>query len=199
MTSSSVDPSSRAFFDAKYRTAEDPWDFAIDPYELGRYRDVMVHVDPDRHRRVFEPGCSIGVLTEMLGGRCEVVDASDLSEVAVQRARRRCAHLPGVTIEVGHLSDPPAHNYELIVLSEVGYYLTEPELERAIEVLTERLTPGGRLIAAHWIGMSADHRLRGHRVHDLLADALPTWVLAHHAVHLDESHDGYRLDVWDRP
>ena len=66
-------------------------------------------------------------------------------------------------------------------------------------VLTERLTPGGRLIAAHWIGMSADHRLRGHRVHDLLADALPTWVLAHHAVHLDESHDGYRLDVWDRP
>ena len=199
MTSSSVDPSSGAFFDAKYRTAEDPWDFALDPYELGRYREVVSHVDPDRHRRAFEPGCSIGVLTEMLGDRCEIVDASDLSEVAVQRARRRCAHLPGVTVEVGDLSDPPARHYELIVLSEVGYYLTEPELEQAIEVLTERLMPGGRLIAAHWIGTSADHRLHGHRVHELLADALSTWVLAHHAVHLDDRHDGYRLDVWDRP
>ena len=64
---SSADPSSREFFDAKYRTAEDPWDFALDGYELGRYVDLVSHVDPARHRRVFEPGCSIGVLTEMLG------------------------------------------------------------------------------------------------------------------------------------
>ena len=62
------------------------WDFALDPYELGRSREVVSHVDPARHRRVFEPGCSIGVLTEMSASdaRCRWTQ-SDLSEVAVQR------------------------------------------------------------------------------------------------------------------
>ncbi len=196
---STADPSSRAFFDAKYRAVEDPWDFAVDPYEIARYLEVVSHVDTARHRRVFEPGCSIGVLTEMLGARADIVDATDLSEIAVRRARRRCAHLPGVTVGVGDLSTPPVRRYELVVLSEVAYYLTESELERTIPVLTERIAPGGRLIAAHWIGTSADHRLHGHRVHDLLASALSTWVQSHHAVHLDDRHDGYRIDVWDRP
>ena len=195
---SSADPSSREFFDAKYRTADDPWDFALDGYELGRYVDLVSHVDPARHRRVFEPGCSIGVLTEMLGARCEFVDATDVSEIAVGRARRRCAHLPGVTVGVGALSEPPGPSYSLVVLSEVGYYLTAPELEQSIGVLADRLAPGGRLIAAHWIGTSADHRLHGHHVHDLLTNTLSTWVHSHHAVHLDDRHDGYRIDVWDQ-
>lgn len=196
---SSADPSSSEFFDAKYRAAEDPWDFALDPYELGRYLDMVSHVDPARHRRAFEPGCSIGVLTEMLGARCAIVDATDLSEVAVLRARRRCAHLPGVTVGVGDLAEPPAPSYELVVLSEVGYYLSAPDLERASRALAARVAPGGRLIAAHWIGTSADHRLHGDEVHDLLASVLSTWVHTHGAVHLDDGHDGYRIDVWDRP
>jgi len=86
-----------------------------------------------------------------------------------------------------------------VVLSEVGYYLSAPDLERAIRALAARVVPGGRLIAAHWIGTSADHRLHGDEVHDLLASVLSTWVHAHGAVHLDDRHNGYRIDVWDRP
>lgn len=193
------DPSSSAFFDEKYLAANDPWSFERDPYELGRYREVVSHVDPARHRVVFEPGCSIGVLTEMLGERCDVVHASDLSAVAVARARARCARLPGVSVTVGDLSAPPADRYDLIVLSEVGYYLDLDAWRRAAETLSARVTPSGRIVAAHWIGRSADHRLHGDEVHEVLAEVLASWRHHRHQVHLDAVHDGYRLDVWDRP
>ncbi len=196
------DPASAEFFDAKYEADRDPWRFADDPYELGRYRTIVDHIDPLVHRRVYEPGCSVGVLTEMLGSRCDHVDATDLSGAAVALARQRCAHLPGVEVGVGDLSrppGPPGPSYDLIVLSEVGYYQPLPVLERNIATLAARIRWGGRLIAAHWIGSSPDHRLSGDEVHDVIARSLHGWVHPVHEVHRHPVRDGYRLDVWDRP
>jgi SAM-dependent methyltransferase len=198
VTSSDVDPSSAVFFDSKYLERADPWGFSSDSYELDRYDVLVSHVDPSRHRHVFEPGCSIGVLTEMLGRLCTTVDAADLSERAVQLARQRCADLANVSIRVGDLLPLPGAHYDLIMFSEVGYYRSVADLEPVVGELIGRVAPGGRLIAGHWIGTSPDHRSHGHDVHDLLSRMLTDWRLAHHCVHHDAVHDGYRLDIWDR-
>lgn len=103
---------------------------------------------------------------------------------------------------VGDLSrppGPPGPSYDLIVLSEVGYYQPLPVLERNIATLAARIRWGGRLIAAHWIGSSPDHRLSGDEVHDVIARSLHGWVHPVHEVHRHPVRDGYRLDVWDRP
>ncbi|MEZ5409201.1 MAG: SAM-dependent methyltransferase [Acidimicrobiales bacterium] len=193
-----TDPSSAEFFDRQYAVADDPWNFATSPYELGRYQAVLDHVDPTTHRRVFEPGCSIGVLTEQLGRRCQLVHATDISALAVQRARARCAHLPGVSIEVGTLAPSPGPPYDLVVVSEVGYYYPLPELQHHIRTLAGRIRPAGRLIAVHWLGHSPDHVLHGDEVQRCISEVLMEWRLIHHDVRWHSSGDGYRMDVWDR-
>jgi 2-polyprenyl-3-methyl-5-hydroxy-6-metoxy-1,4-benzoquinol methylase len=192
------DPSSAAFFDAKYATVPDPWSFETDPYEQARYERITRHIDPDRHRTAFEPGCSVGVLTERIGRLGLRVDSTDLSMRAVERARDRCRHLDGVHITVGDLT-PPQHRYDLIVLSEIGYYLDPTELLATSQNLAARVAPGGRLIAAHWIGTSPDHRLHADDVHRIVGDAVRTWIHMVDELRTDRSRDGYRLDVWDRP
>lgn len=81
---------------------------------------------------------------------------------------------------------------ELIVFSEIGYYFSAEELSRMASRLTSRLVPGGEFLAAHWLGSSPDHMLRGDEVHEILgrsADLLPL---------RSEHHQGFRLNSWTR-
>lgn len=198
-SSSRPDPSSAPFFDRMYAADADPWDFASSPYELRRYDSILEHVDAAVHRTVFEPGCSIGVLTERLARRCATVHATDISPVAVGRARERCRHLSGVRIEVGTLHPPPHVRFDLAVVSEVGYYSPAGDLARQMAALVAQVRPAGRLIAAHWLGRSPDHVLHGDDVHAVIETATDGWMVVHRSVHRSCDHVGFRIDVWDRP
>jgi predicted TPR repeat methyltransferase len=169
MTSPRPSPSSTEFFDAMYADDEDPWAFATSPYERGRYRDLLHLLGPGPFPRAFEPGCSIGVLTDELAPRCGALLAMDASSRAVDHARRRCGGHPGVELRVGRLpEDLPVGPFDLIVFSEVGYYFPAPVLAALLDGLTARLEPGGLLAGTHWTGRSADHVQSGTAVHDLL-------------------------------
>jgi 2-polyprenyl-3-methyl-5-hydroxy-6-metoxy-1,4-benzoquinol methylase len=197
-----INTSSAAFFDAKYADKDDPWNFATNRYEISRYETILKHVNPELHGRVFEPGCSIGVLTQLLARRVKSVHATDLSELAVMRAKRRCADLANASFEVGGIAPPDVEEYDLIVLSEVGYYLDASELWWTAGEVAARVAPKGRIIAAHWLGTSPDHVLNGRDVHYVLASVLTGWLTgwfhAHHSVHPDCGRDGFILDVWDK-
>ena len=194
------DPSSQVsaeFFDRKYRQCRDPWDFSGDPYELARYRALLDHVPAGRFARAYEPGCSVGVLTEELARRCAAVFARDISSAAVEIARERCGHLTGVDIDVGSVVDSPP-SADLVVFSEIGYYLTKLQLRLVIDDLMSCLASGGRLVAVHWTGSSADHVLSGQAVHAALRRQLRGWTHVISRQHPDAGHDGFLLDVWDR-
>ena len=179
------------FFDDVYRRSEDPWDFATSDYEQQRYRAIVRMLDDPRilrdpgdpgvpgdprdpgdrpiYRSAFEPGCSIGVVTAMLAPRCRTLVATDLSPIAVERARARCAGFTHVDVRTGRLPDDvPAGPLDLVVLSEIGYYFTVDELVDVVARLRDAMTDGALLVAAHWTGSSADHVLSGHQVHAVL-------------------------------
>ncbi len=182
-----------SFFERMYLERDDPWAFASSAYELERYARIAAAVGHRHYGRVFEPGCSIGVLTEQLAPLCDHLIGLDLSETAVTRARERCAHFGHVRLMVGGLSEHiPMGPFDLIVFSEIGYYFEEPELLRIGEALVDRLGSGGILLAAHWLGTSEDHVLSGDRVHEVLL-ALDGVKLEH-----SERHEGFRLDRWVR-
>jgi len=186
--------SATAFFEAKYRQAADPWNFASSRYELDRYARIMESLAPQHFRRAFEPGCSIGVLTKKLAGICVYVDALDVSVTAVSHAQERCRHSRNVDIRVGSVrKDVPARFYDLIVLGEIGYYFEREDLLEVGAELSARLVPGGVLLAAHWLGHSDDHLLSGDEVHETLAS------LAGLEATFSERHAGYRLQHWTRP
>jgi hypothetical protein len=161
--------SSAAFFEAKYQKKPDPWDFSSDTYELGRYDAIISAISHRRYRRAFEPGCSIGVLTERLAAYCDAVDAIDFSPTASAQAQARCAHLPHVEVRCAALADGmPAKEFDLLVLSEIGYYFTPQVWQRISYTLIDSIPQGATVLAAHWLGYSKDHCIAGDEVHEIL-------------------------------
>jgi SAM-dependent methyltransferase len=186
------DPSCQMFFEKMYAGVADPWAFATSPYEQYRYARILNALGRRRYQRAFEPGCSIGVLTEQLARVCAYVEATDISPTAVSRAQDRCLALPNVIIKQGGLPDQiPDGTFDLIIFSEIGYYFDRPTLVSLAQELFSRLRNECMFIAVHWLGVSPDHRLTGDQVHELLE----TIILAPTR---SERYEGFRLDCWSR-
>ena len=191
------DRSSAEFFEQKYRSAADPWQFAENKYELARYDCILRALSGCRYRHAWEPGCSVGVLTERLAAICDRVDACDFSPTAVREAQQRCAQLPGVLVRCASLTDPaPIPDYDVIVWSEIGYYFTKRNLQHLMSDAVQRMRPGTILLASHWLGSSPDHILSGDEVHELMHHS--NLKLQHSERHPDAQHGGFRLDRWSR-
>jgi len=191
MTSAST--TSREFFEGIYRRDEDPWRFASKPQELKRYEAIVKALSGRRYRRAFEPGCSIGVLTLALGGLCERVEAIDLSPTAVERARERTGGVSGVEVRVGSLTDGlPPGEFDLVVLSEIGYYFTPQVWQELTAALIQPLQAGATVIACHWLGHSVDHLMHGDDVHEILRSR------GELRLQQQQRHETYRLDIWER-
>lgn len=192
---------SKSFFEARYRESTDPWRFASSQYELGRYDATLAALRKPTYRLAYEPGCSVGVLTAALAVRCRQILACDISAEAVSLARARCkdfAHVKIIQRDLAGTQRAPAdaqpeEAFDLIILSEVGYYFSAPTLRRVALELARRLEPGGEFLAVHWLGHSADHVLHGDEVHAVLAAELPClWTGG-------SAHPGFRIDSWRRP
>ena len=180
-------------FEELYRADPDPWSFATSWYEQRRY-DVTVACLPEpRYGRAFEPGCAIGELTRRLATRCDELLAIDAAPTAVAEATARCRPLRNVRIRLGQMpADWPTGRFDLVVLSEIGYYFAPGPLAELRDVAVASLEPGGHLVAVHWLGRNGDHLLGGDDVHRTLG-AAPGLVRL--VSHLDE---GFRLEVWTR-
>jgi len=143
--------SSGCYFDALYEACDDPWGFRNRWYERRKRLLTMALLPRERYRRAFEPGCANGELSAQLAARCDSLLATDLNETAVRLASERVAALPHVRVERGSVPDDwPAGRFDLIVISELAYYLSSPELDRLAECIKATLTPDGTLLACHW-------------------------------------------------
>ncbi len=88
------------------------------------------------------------------------------------RARTRVARFAHV--EVRSLAIPEGWPdiaegpFDLVVLSEVAYYLTADGLREVLQRLDATLAPSANVIAVHWLG-ETNYPLRGEEVHAALA------------------------------
>ena len=192
-----MSPVSVASFERRYREEGDPWNLAGAPYEQRRYDLTMALLPAPRYRRAFEPGCAVGELTARLAARCDAVIAMDGSAWAVGRARERCASLANVQIAVGEVPMSwPVGTFDLVVLSELGYYFTREELVALLARSAEALAAEGTLVAVHWRGRSTDHLLHGDRVHSVARQVAVQHHLRRVATYCETA---FRADVWTRP
>jgi hypothetical protein len=105
-----------------------------------------------RGRHAFEPGCSIGVLTELLTARCSHVIATDVVPEALDTAMRRLERA-GVADRVSLRSlsiddEWPDGDVDLVVLSKVAYYLSAERLSLVLDREIVRLAFGATVVAA---------------------------------------------------
>jgi SAM-dependent methyltransferase len=180
------------YFEHMFAASDDPWSFRTRWYEK-RKRDLTMAALPRQfYQRVFEPGCANGELSVLLAERSESLLCQDLNAKAVTLARRRLAECPHASVEQARLpGDWPSGRFDLIVLSEVGYFLEPEQWLQVLDQAVASLTPDGGLLACHWLhpieGCSQD----GRQVHAPL-QRLPLYGAVRH-----EEAD-FLLEYWSR-
>ncbi len=158
-----------AYFDAMYQAAADPWEFEERWYEQRKYAISLALLPAARYRSAFEPGCSVGVLSLLLAGRCDALLSCDLAAAAVRAAGRRTRDLPHVRAEQRDIPGQwPDGRFDLIVFSEILYYFDDHDLEQVLKNGVAALEPGGTLLAVHWRHPVADYPRSGDDVHRVL-------------------------------
>ncbi len=163
--------------DRLHAADEDPWGVDRRWYEQ-RKRDLLLATLPHRrYAAALEVGCSTGATTLALAARCDRLTAIDPSPHALARARARLDADPAghdVRLVAGAVpAHWPAGPWDLVVVSETGYFLPPAELEGLVARVVADLAPGGVLALAHWRHPVEGWPLDGADVHAAFTAALP--------------------------
>ena len=153
-------------FDAVHTGTDDPWQYTSSWYEQRKRSLTLAALPGPEYAAGLEIGCSIGTLSVELARRCGSFLAVDASSTALAHAAKRLAHFP--TARTRHLTVPqdwPEGRFDLIVVSEVGYYLARGELAELFAHVEASLLPGGTLALCHWRHPIAGWELDGDSVH----------------------------------
>ena len=184
---------SPADFEARYQTDPDPWGYNSRAYEREKYEATLDACGPGRFASALELGSSIGVFSELLAPRCDSLVTVDAAPTAVTVARERLSGRPNITVILGRIPDAiPRRPYDLVVASEILYYLPPAELGSTLAVLGELLTRGGRLVAVHWRPPGPERPFSAQQVHQQLRDR--SWL----APVASAGTTDYELDVLER-
>jgi SAM-dependent methyltransferase len=180
-------------FDALYRGDPDPWSYTSSDYERDKYAATLEACGTGPFDHGLELGASIGVFSELLADRCGALTTLDAAPTAVAAARHRLAGDDRVEVILGLIPEAiPVQSYDLIVASEILYYLEPAALDATLAVLQQRLAPGGRLVAVHWRPSGPERPFTAAEVHDRLH--LQSWL---HPLSTAPTKQ-YLLDVWER-
>jgi Nodulation protein S (NodS) len=175
-----------------YNNNADPWGFTTDPYEQAKYRHSIDILGGQRFAAGFEIGCSIGVLTQQLAPHCDTLLAVDIVDQPLQAARLRCAEQPWVSFERMQvpIDWPIAESFDLILLSEVLYFLTPADIDRCAARVMASLLPGANVLLVNWLGRSDDPCSGDEATERFIAATADALTVAHR-----DRQPRYRLDL----
>lgn len=180
-----------SYFDKLFASSEDPWAFRARWYEKRKRALTLACLTQQQYQRVFEPGCANGELSLALAERSVSFVGLDICERAVALARARLAGQSSAQVTQGQVPrDWPTGPFDLIVLSELGYYMDEDQWRYVVQLAQQSLSAQGTLLACHWLHPIEGCSMDGSRVHELLKDEL---TLYHNVQHREAD---FQLDVW---
>lgn len=183
----------REVFEQLYRSSADPWEFEGSFYEHRKRALSLAMLPRPRFASVFEPGCSIGVFTRELADRADALTATDISGRALELARTRLSGLDHVRLARGAVPrDWPEGRFDLVVVSEIGYFLQHSELEELVRRTEASLTEDGLVLLCHWRHPNEGWELTGDQVHDVFRALNGLRVVAEHC------EEDFRIDVLAR-
>lgn len=179
------------YFDALFDGRDDPWGFKTRWYEQRKRAITLAALPRPRYASAYEPGCANGELSAALAERCDQLLVSDGNQRALALARARLAALAHVRVLGAWLPEEwPPGRFDLIVISEVGYYLDTPALDQLADLARHSLLEHGTVLACHWKAPIEGCALNGKQVHAQLGQRLDL----PHLLRLDDAD--FLLDVW---
>ncbi len=184
---------SQQYFDERYKESVAVSGSGISEENQKKNTQILKALKQEHYENVLEIGCSDGVLTELLAERSTKLLAIDISELAVEAAKKMLADQKNVTIKKASIPDSfPVGNYDLIIINEVGYYLSLRDLVETKNTLKNNLNSGGELLLAHSTDFEEDNPMSGNQVHEVfLRDEVFTLINSINT-------DGFRLDIFKK-
>jgi len=138
---------------AIYAQSDDPWNFRTSPYERAKFAATRAALLRNAYASALELGCGNGELARHLAPRCASYTGLDAVETALVAARRA---LPQGSFVQGYLPCIlPEGRHDLIVVSEVLYFLDKPGLVAVAAQIAERW-PNAEIVAVNWLGQSGN-------------------------------------------
>ena len=185
------------YFESLFKHNADPWQFKSRWYELRKRALTLACLPHLRYASGYEPGCANGELSAALATRCDRLLVSDGSQLAVSMASARLTEFPSVTvIQAWVPAQWPSATFDLIVISEFGFYLGAQDLDALADKITASLQPGGTVLACHWRRAIEGCELSGDEVHQHLFRGMVRRTALTQVCQLLEAD--VRLDVWSR-
>ena len=182
---------SRTYFEAMFAGNDDPWSFCSRWYETRKRAMTLASLPRARYSNAYEPGCANGELSAELASRCDHLLISDGTPRAVDIARERVSGLANVDVIQAWVPDDwPRARFDLVVISELGYFLKPDRLDELIGKVRGSLQPGGTVLACHWRPPIEGCALNGDEVQARIGDRLGLTSLTR-VVDVD-----FLLDVW---
>ncbi|QOQ77476.1 methyltransferase domain-containing protein [Pseudomonas poae] len=181
------------YFDQLFAGNDDPWAFRQRWYERRKRALTLALLTRPRYTSIFEPGCANGELSAELAPRCDRLVCCDTAAAAVALAKNRLLGFSHAQVHQSRLPEQwPTEPFELIVLSELCYYLDAEDLHRLIDCALASLTDNGQLLACHWRPAIDGCPQTAEQVHALLQQRLGMPPVAQH------HESDFLLDLWSR-
>lgn len=182
-----------SYFEHLFAANPDPWALRNRWYEHRKRALTLAALTRQRYATVFEPACANGELSALLATRCERLLCMDASATAVASARQRLHSQPHIEVQQGHLpADWPQGEFELIVLSEFGYYLDSGDWQQVIDQAQASLSAQGSLLACHFLRPMPECSQTGQQVHEQLQARLQLTPVVQHR------EADFLLELWCR-
>ncbi|WP_147064455.1 PIG-L family deacetylase [Terrabacter aerolatus] len=195
--------------DRLHDAVDDPWQVRTSWYEQRKRLVTLSALPHPRYGRALEVGGSVGALAADLARRCDELVVVDESAAATASARAAlsggagaapAAHDPDLVRDRGRVrvlraSVPeqwPSGRFDLVVVSEVGYFLGPERLRRLVARVGTALADDGVVVLCHWRHPVRGWPLDGARVHEIWQEESALPVVA---THLEAD---FRLDVFSR-
>ena len=179
------------YFDTLFDGRDDPWGFKTRWYEQRKRALTLAALPRPRYNSAYEPGCANGELSAARADRCDQLLVSDGNTRALALARARLAALPHVRVLGAWLPEEwPPGQFDLIVISEVGYYLDTAALDQLADRARHSLLDRGTVLACHWKAPIEGCALTGSQVHAQLGAQLDL----PHLLRVDDAD--FLLDLW---
>lgn len=187
-------------FERMYGADDDPFQIASSWYERRKIAIVLASLAEAHYRRVWDTACGTGHLTAELARRSGYLVATDAAPRACELTRHRLVGIGTTDTSVHTLPDviPDSAEwpFDLVVLSEVLYYLSPADRQQVPLMLTNSTDPeGAEVLAVNWRHHPEDAYISGAEAIRQLDRELPSLGWRPVVRHADED---FVLNTWRR-
>lgn len=178
-------------FQRIYAASKDPWNYKNSDYERAKRDAAIMALSGRRFRSALEAGCSIGLLTHRLADCCDQLLGVDFIDEALAEARVTCGTQPWVSFR--NVQIPlgwPEGQFDLIVLSEVLYFLSPEDSLRLVALCKHSLAADGVVLLVNWLDKSPDDPCSGDEAARRFIGTSRDWL----KVGFRQRGERYRLD-----